>query len=76
MTLKEHIAACQARDGLTVFTAGPALGALRAALAADPDMVREAQATIAEGLPVEPRDHITRQRNALLRQALGEHPDV
>lgn len=76
MTLTDHLADCMVETKLTVGASGPAVVALRTALAADADMRGEAQRMIAAGVPVEPRDHVTRWRNALLRQSLGMSPHV
>lgn len=69
-TLDQHLKNCLAETGLRIGVVSPAVTVLSEALRADPSLTIEAQELIESGVPVEQRDHITRWRNGLLRQAL------
>lgn len=70
-TLDEHLHDCLGQSRLHIGVYPPAAQALAEALAEDPKLTIEARDLIESGVPVEQRDHITRWRNSLLRQALG-----
>lgn len=69
-TLAEHLNDCLGATRLHIGVVRPAVTVLAQALADDPLLTIEAQELIESGVPVEQRDHITRWRNGLLRQAL------
>jgi hypothetical protein len=69
-TLAEHLTDCLGETRLHLGVACPAATVLAQALADDPLLTIEAQELIESGVPVEQRDHLTRWRNSLLRQAL------
>jgi hypothetical protein len=70
MMLDEHLSACMAETDLRIGRGGKAVTALRQAVADNPETRAAAHRLIAAGALVERRDHITRWRNVLLRQAL------
>lgn len=62
---------CREETKLVVGRTSPAVDDLRTALADDPKLRAEAEALIAGTSDLEPRDHLTRWRNVLLRIALA-----
>jgi hypothetical protein len=70
-TLNDYLDLCATETNLTLGVTGPATRALQAALVSDPTMRDEAQVVVAGTKDLEDRDHVTRWRNALLRNALA-----
>lgn len=68
--LQEHLTDCLGQSRLHIGVVPQAMKVLAQALADDPHLTIEAQDLIESGVPVEQRDHVTRWRNGLLRQAL------
>jgi hypothetical protein len=70
LTLDQHLDVCMQQTHLRIGAWGACCDDLYAALQADPEMLTTAQQMVAGSVQLEQRDHITRWRNSLLRQAM------
>lgn len=74
--LETHLNACRLQTGMRLGVASTAVNMFLAGLHTDSGLRTEARLLEASTRDLEPRDHITRWQNGLIRRLLDEVEDV